>query len=122
MNFNWNNICSNLNNKCIYINDRIICFKFLHEILPTKKRLAQIGFRDNSNCDVFNIKDSNIHITYFSSKIHRSLSFIKKVILYSCGFQTENFIRLLFLDIPITNKKTKNTLCVLISSYMACPR
>ena len=118
--FNWNNIWSNLNSKCINSNDRIICFKFLHEILPTKKRLAQMKIRNNPNCEVCNIEDNNRHMFYYCRKINLSLLFIKKLIRYLCEIPILNFINLLHLDLPKTNKKIRNTLCIILSTYTAC--
>ena len=34
----------------INVNDRVIVFKYLHQILPTNQRLFQIRLRDNPAC------------------------------------------------------------------------
>ena len=118
--FFWNNIWTNLNSKYINSNDRIICFKFLHEILPTKKRLAQMKIRNNPNCEVCNIEDDNRHMFYYCKKVNLSLLFIKKLIRYLCEIPIVDFIKLLHLDLPKTNKKIKNTLCIILSTYTSC--
>ena len=76
INFNWNNIWPNLNNKFISISDRLICFKFLHEILANRKRLAQVRIRPSPNCDVCNVEESNVHMFYFCTKIKNTVLYI----------------------------------------------
>ena len=44
--FRWKSIWKNISLKFIQINERELVFKYMHEILPTRKRMSNIGQGD----------------------------------------------------------------------------
>ena len=67
--YDWNNIWRNVSFKYINVCDRPIIFKYIHEILPTNRRLYQCRIRNNPLCDFCEVEDSNIHRFYYCYKI-----------------------------------------------------
>ena len=117
--YDWNNIWTILSFRFLNIYDRPIIFKYLHEILPTNKRLYEIRLRrNNSLCELCNIEDSNIHRFYYCMDVQECLSWIRKVIFYLCGMNIGSLLKILSLDLPKVNVKVKNTLCIIICSYI----
>ena len=120
-NFEWDLIWKNLNFKYINIFDRHIMYKLLHEILTTNYRLSVIGRRVSPLCDTCNICETNIHMFLYCAKVQDSLSLLYKLIFYVCDLNiNESFLRYIFLYFPKVNKKVRNTLCVIVSSYLSC--
>ena len=95
-------------------------FKYLYEILPTNKRLAQIRQRESPNCEVCNVEDSNIHKFLYCSLIQDNIIWLRKVIFYICGINFDSMLKVLMLDFPKIDKRNVNSLCVIVSSYIAC--
>ena len=50
------------------------------------------------------------------------LCWVRRLIVYLCGINTnqESLSKFMFFDIPKVNVKVKNTLIIVISSYIAC--
>ena len=92
----------------------------MYEILPTNKRLAQIRMRDSSLCDTCLVEDSNMHKFYYCSLVHECIIWMRKLIFYVCGINCGSLLKILMLDFPKVDKRNVNTLCVIISSYIAC--
>ena len=118
----WSNIWKCVNFKWINVNDRPIIYKYIHEIIPTNKRLAQIRCRNNSNCDTCNQEDTIKHKFYECFIIQECLCWVRRLVVYLCGINTnhEQFYRFMSFDIPKVNIKVKNTLIIIISSCIAC--
>ena len=119
-NFDWKNIWMNLNFRYMKIQDRNIMFKFMYEILPTNKRRTQIRQRDSPLCETCNVEESNVHKFYYCSLVQECIVLLRKLIFYICGVNAESLLKVLMLDIPKINKRNVNSLCVIISSYIAC--
>ena len=119
-NYSWNNIWKTINFKYIAINDRPILYKYCHEILTTNKRLYQIRIRDNPLCDICDMEESNIHKFYFCPQVQDCLLWLKKVIYYLCGLNCNSLLKILSFDFPNIENRNKNTLCIIISNYIAC--
>ena len=47
----------------IQVNEREMLFKYMHEILPTRKRMSSIG-QGSSKCKFYGAEESNIHFAY----------------------------------------------------------
>ena len=45
---------------------------------------------------------------------------MRKLIFYVCGINCGSLLKILMLDFPKVDKRNVNTLCVIISSYIAC--
>ena len=119
-NFDWNNIWTNLNFKYINIVDRNIMFKYIYEILPTNHRLANIRLRQSPMCDYCNQEDTNSHKFYHCVKVQECVSWLRKVIFYIGGVQTDSLLKILYLDIPKINRKNMNLICIIIACYISC--
>ena len=117
--YDWNNIWNNIGFKYINIYDRPIIFKYVHEILPTYKRLYELRIRNNYLCDLCHVEDSNIHRFYYCMSVQECLSWLRKLIFYLCNMNIGSLIKILSMDLPMVNTKVKNTLCIIIVSYIS---
>ena len=117
--FDWENIFRHLSFRYISIIDRNILFKYIYEILPTNKRLVQIRIKQSPLCEYCDMEDSNSHKFYHCFKVQDCLSWLRKVIYYICGVQTESLLKILYLDIPKIDKRNRNSLCIIITSYIS---
>ena len=117
--YDWKCIWKNISFKYIDIHDRSIVYKYLHEILPNKKILAQYH-NSNPNCETCNVEESNIHMFLYCAKIQNCRSLLIRLIFYLCNMNVEHCIlKCLFFDFPKVNKKVTNTLSIVISIYLA---
>ena len=116
----WGNIWKNINFKYIDINDRPILYKYVHQILPTNKRLFNIRLRNNPLCDHCFVEDSNNHKFYDCQKVQNSLNWVRRIIVYFCDMYLNDFSSFITLDLPKINIKVKNTLNIILSSYIVC--
>ena len=119
-NYDWKHIWKMISFRFINVNDRPVLFKYCHEILPNNKRLHQIRIKDNPLCTICNVEDSNIHRFYFCQKVQDCLVWLRKLIFYLCDLNCNSLLRILSFDLPRIHVKNKNTLCIIISSYIAC--
>ena len=121
LNFKWKNIWKNLNFKYININDRHILYKYIHEILPNNKKLYNMGSKMSPKCDTCDIEETNIHMFLYCYKVQECVNFIYKLLFYFCNINFKNnLLKMLFLDFPDIDKKSQNTICIIISSYISC--
>ena len=95
-------------------------YKYCHGTLPTNKRLHQIRIRNDPLCEHCNIEDSNSHRFYQCQKVQDCILWLRKLIFYLCGINCNDLSRILFLELPKVNIRNRNTLCLLICSYVAC--
>ena len=120
-NYDWNEIWKNVNFRFLNINDRPIIYKYCHGIITTNKRLHQIRIRRNDSlCEHCQIEDSIIHRFYHCQTVRESLSWLKKAISYLCGINCNDLSRIIFLELPKIDIRSKNTLCIIICSFIAC--
>ena len=79
--YRWNIIWKNIHCKLIDKYDRVVSYKFIYNVLPSKKKLydMKIAGYDNPTCDICNIPESNLHMFYFCSKIKSLYRFIVKL-------------------------------------------
>ena len=106
----------------INVNDRVIVFKYLHQILPTNQRLFQIRLRDNPACGHCTAAGTRDHLFLYCIAIQRCVKWLCKVIFYLCGINA-NFVNVqqfLTLDLPRVDNKVKNTLLVVLCSFISC--
>ena len=118
--FDWKNIWNKINFRYMNIHDRNIIFKYIYEILPTNKRRAQIGLSGSSLCDTCQIEESNMHKFYYCSLVQDCIPWLKKLIFYISGIKYDSLLKVLMLDIPKIERRNANSLCIIISSYIAC--
>ena len=77
--YRWKCIWKNIHSKLIDRYDRVVCFKFIYNVLPSKKKLYEMKITgyDNPLCVTCNLPESNLHMFYFCSKIKSLFRFIK---------------------------------------------
>ena len=118
--YQWNYIWGNLSSVFILLKEREVLFKFIHEVLPTKKRLKEMKRSESSKCNLCDQEESNIHMVYYCTAKYDIVIWFKSILRKYCGVQVTNFINLLFLDPPKSSKKIKNTCISLIATYIVC--
>ena len=116
--YDWSNIWSCLGFKYINVIDRPILFKYIHEILTTNKRLCEIRIKTVPLCTKCQVEDSNIHKFYYCQSVQECLVWVRRLIFYLCGMNIDSMLKILSLDLPKVNIKVKNTLCIIICSYI----
>ena len=69
--YKWECIWKNLNNRYIDKYDRVISYKFIYNVLPTRKKLKQMNTSEiNSDlCIICNEPETTIHLVYFCKKV-----------------------------------------------------
>ena len=114
--FQWKSIWKKLSFKFIHINERLFLFKYLHEIVPTGKRMSIIG-QGSPECKYCGMEESNIHFVYQCIVYKPVMEWFKMLILKCCNFNP-NMIKVLMLDIPNVEKTEKNTCVILVATYI----
>ena len=116
--YDWKNIWMHLNFRYMNLYDRNIMFKYIYEILPTNKRLAQIkrGESRSPNCEVCNVEESNVHKFLYCSQVQECIRWMRKLIFYISGVNFESMLKVMMLDIPKIEERNVNSLCLIISS------
>ena len=116
--FKWDSIWKNINANFINPYDRNIIFKYIHEALPSKRKLYQIGVINNSNCNICNVEDTLIHTVYFCEKNNRIVSWLKDVLKIVCSINSPQMLKILSFDFPCTKRKERNAAIVIITAYI----
>ena len=100
----WKNLCSDF----VMVNERDVLYRFLHEILPTKKRLKEIHSIPSSKCDNCEHEESNIHFVFQCEKHTEVVLWFKSLLQKFCNLDNPQLIKLSFLLTPRIGKKYKN--------------
>ena len=119
-NYNWKKIWKCLNFKYVNIMDRNISYKFLHEVLPTNKRLKQMKLKQDAKCNYCQEEDSHLHKFLYCQKIQSSVHWLIKFIEDICNIRINNMLNFIMLDFPYINRRILNTLSVIICNYLSC--
>ena len=56
----------------------------------------------------------------FTGEVQECIRWMRKLIFYISGVNFESLLIVLMLDIPKIEKRNVNSLCIIISSYIAC--
>ena len=121
LNFKWNNIWRNLNFRHINIYDRHVLFKYIHEILPNNKKLYNMRSKASPNCETCEVEESNIHMFMYCYKVQECINLLYRILFYFCNINfKDNLLKLLFFEFPGIDKKIRNTLNIIMSSYISC--
>ena len=73
------------------------------------------------NCETCEVEESNIHMFLYCYKIQRCIDLLYRVLFYFCNINfKDNLLKLLFLEFPGVDRKIRNTICIIVSSYIAC--
>ena len=118
-NFEWKSIWTNISIRYIDINNRSIIFKYIHEILPNKKKL-NIWYKTDPNCTSCNVEENNIHMVLYCCRVQKCKEILIKLVFYLCDVNIDQYLlKCLFFDFPKISKKVNNTLSIIISEYIA---
>ena len=118
-NFKWEKIWPRTTFKYIKLHERDVLFKFLHGILPNKKRLYQMKQSNSPLCPHCNVIEDNSHMFLNCIKIQDILKYFKTVLNDTCNVEHVNIEKLLYLDIKLRTKKQMNTAIVLSVNYIS---
>ena len=100
------------------VKERDILYRFLHEILPTKKRLKEIYSIPSSKCDNCEHEESNIHFVFQCEKLTDVVIWFKSLLQNFCNLDNPRLINLCFLLTPRLDKKHKNAAIMLMSTFI----
>jgi len=116
--FQWVEIWQNVNFKYIGVSDRNIVYRYIHDALPSKRKLHQIGIINNAICPECNVEETTIHTVYFCKKNEQIVRWFKKVIQNLCDIKFPQMLELLHYDIRLSNKRNKNVCIMLITAFI----
>ena len=116
----WKDIWKNLKFKYIPIHDRNIVFKFIHDIIPTHMKLYQMKLRNSPNCSFCPCEDTAIHKFYLCLKIQKAIKLVKNILEYVSNMKFQNIEKMLYLEIPNIQNKTKNSMIIIICNFISC--
>ena len=119
-NYDWKLIWKNMPSKCILIKEREIFYKFMHEILPTKKRLKEMKKIQCAECDACGQEESQLHIVFDCPEINEIVQWFTNVVRKYCNVNTVNFMDLLFTGLSSIECGSRNIFLSLISTYIFC--
>ena len=77
------------------------------------------GIIQSDRCDK---EDTIIHKFNECEIMQECLNWLRRLIMYFCDMNTnqESLSKMIFFDVPKVNIKVKNTLIIILSSYVAC--
>ena len=116
--YNWSYIWKNISSVFILLTERETIYKYIHEILPTKKRLKDIRQVATSTCDYCPQEESNIHFVYQCERYADVIHWFKSTLENLTGLRNPQFIKLSLLETPKVNKKSRNAIIMLMSTYI----
>ena len=94
--YNWSSIWKSLSSPFILIYERETLFKYLHEILPTNKRLKDIRSIASPKCDYCEHEESNIHFVFQCERHIEVISWFKRLLERFCNIENPQMIKLFF--------------------------
>ena len=101
--FKWSSIWRNIAFRYIQVKEREFVYKYMHEILPTKKRLATLRIGNSSSkCTFYDSEESNMHFTY-QCIYYKPVTEWFKMILQKCCNINSSMIKILMFDISDIN-------------------
>ena len=112
----WNN----LNSRFILLKERGSLYKYLHEILPTKKSFKEIRSIASSVCDYCTQEECNSHLVYKCERYKEVVTWFKGVLQKYTDIYDPQLNKLSFLETPKLNHKSKNAKIMLLSTHIFC--
>ena len=119
-NYQWKNIWKNLVSVFVLPKEREVIYKFLHEVLPTRKRLKEMKKVPSSSCMYCGQEESNIHLVYCCPVTNGIIIWLGNLLRKYCSIDNINYMKILFLDLPKLGKKEKNICLFLVTTYIVC--
>ena len=116
--FRWSSMWKCISFKYIHVKEREIIFKYMHEILPTRKRLGMISQGEvTSECKFCGAEESNIHFTYQCIYYKPVIEWFKELVFKCCNFNP-NMTKILMFDISNVNTQERNTCIILVATFI----
>ena len=115
----WNSIWKNINSKYIDKIDRVVCYKFIHNVLPTKKKLKAMNVTgiDSDLCNICNEPESNMHLVYFCKKVRGLYRVAQKICENICKRKSVDPFAFIFFDFRVS-KHLESIFSLVNSSYI----
>ena len=114
--YKWKRIWKNINSKFIEKYDRVICYKFIYNVLPTKKKLKSMNITgiDSELCSICNEPESNMHLFYFCKKIKGLYQFALKICENLCQKKVADPFAFIFFYFRVS--ELLESICSLVNS------
>ena len=114
--YKWKSIWKNINSNYIDKYDRVVCYKFIYNVLPTKKKLKSMNITgiDTELCSICNEPESNMHLFYFCKKIRGLYHFALKICEILCKKKFVDPFAFIFFDFRVS--KLLESICSLVNS------
>merc|ERR1712082_155216 len=109
-------IWKNINSKFIEKYDRVVCYKFIYNVLPTKKKLKSMKIPgiDTDLCSICNEPESNMHLFYFCRKIRGLYQYALKICEDICKKRIVDPFAFIFFDFRVS--RSLKDICSLVNS------
>ena len=115
---NWKIVWINLCSVFILPNERETIYRYLHEILPTKKRLKDIRIIPSSVCDYCIHEETNTHMLYQCEPFKDTVVWFKHILKIYFDLSNPQMIRLSFLETPKLSRRSRNATVFFMSTYI----
>ena len=96
---NWKRSWKLMNFAYVDIRERELMFKFMHNILTTKKRLYQIKRADSPLCEICHVNEDIKHMFSECNKVSIVRDYFKVLLKYICGIECRDINKIRHLDI-----------------------
>ena len=116
---NWKRSWKLMNFTYMDIRERELMFKFMHNILTTKKRLYQIKRADSPLCEICHVNEDIKHMFSECNKVSIVRDYFKVLLKDICGIECRDINKILHLDIKAQSKIDTNTAIILTTSYVS---
>ena len=117
--YKWKCIWNNINSKYIDKYDRVICYKFVYNVLPTKRKLKLMNISgiDTDLCSICNEPETNMHLLYFCKKIKGLYHFMLRLCESVCNSKIGDPFAFIYFDFRVS-KLLRNVCSLINSSYV----
>ena len=118
--YNWSKIWHNLHSKYVDKYDRMVCYKFIYNVLPTKRRLMLMNIPEYNTdlCNFCNEPETNFHLLYFCKKINGLYKSTLQLCEGVCSKKIIDPFAFIFFDFKVSGI-LQHVCAVIISSYIA---
>ena len=76
--------------------------------------------RNSPNCSFCPCEDTAIHKFYLCLKIQKAIKLVKNILEYVSNMKFQNIEKMLYIEIPNIQNKTKNSMIIIISNFISC--
>ena len=104
---NWKCIWKNINVKFISPFSRNVIYRFVHDALPSKRKLFQMGITSTDICQICGLEENIIHTVYFCQKNKDIVNWLKRLLRKICAITQVELLKILYFDFPAISNKTR---------------